>query len=325
MATVLIIEDAKEAECTLIAVVRRALDALGATGSAWLAGGVCVVGERGGVRVGCDYSPPAGGRLDLARARQIASSDAPPDLARVPALPTYRLADRRVHETFVDGLVGQIPATSWAPSGSHEPTAVPDRSALIPLRSANSVFRLEGEYWTIAHAGTVLRLKDSKGLRYVAYLLNSPGQMLRALDVVAAVHQGAAPGSGGVGQTFDSSSGPVADRQAVSEYRRRLEDVRQEIDEAKEQNDLGRAAALQGEAEWLQRQLEEACGLGGRLRGLPSMSERARQTLTKGVRSTLKRIERGNAKLASYLARHIKTGYLCGYEPDPERLISWEL
>jgi hypothetical protein len=39
-----------------------------------------------------------------------------------------------------------------------------------PVASAN-VFRREGEYWTIAYGGAAVRLHDTKGLHYIAYLL----------------------------------------------------------------------------------------------------------------------------------------------------------
>src|SRR5206468_438423 len=40
--------------------------------------------------------------------------------------------------------------------------------------AAANVFRVEGEYWTIAYEGTVARLRDAKGLHHIAYLLRHP-------------------------------------------------------------------------------------------------------------------------------------------------------
>jgi len=50
-----------------------------------------------------------------------------------------------------------------------------------------NVFRREGEYWTIAYHGTVLRLRDTKGLRYLASLLRHPGQRFAARDLISQV------------------------------------------------------------------------------------------------------------------------------------------
>ena len=46
-------------------------------------------------------------------------------------------------------------------------------------------FRQEGEYWTIIYAGTLFRLRDSKGLRYLAHLLSHPGEHIRSGDLIA--------------------------------------------------------------------------------------------------------------------------------------------
>ena len=48
-----------------------------------------------------------------------------------------------------------------------------------------NLFRREGEYWTIAYHGTVLRLRDTKGLRYLASLLRHPGERFAARDLIS--------------------------------------------------------------------------------------------------------------------------------------------
>jgi tetratricopeptide (TPR) repeat protein len=47
------------------------------------------------------------------------------------------------------------------------------------------IFRREGEYWTIAYRGTLLRLKSSVGLFHLAELLRHPGRELPAVALVA--------------------------------------------------------------------------------------------------------------------------------------------
>src|SRR5262245_39284377 len=45
-----------------------------------------------------------------------------------------------------------------------------------PPEAHDTVFRQEGDYWTLAYQGSVCRLKDLKGLHYLAFLLARPGQ-----------------------------------------------------------------------------------------------------------------------------------------------------
>lgn len=49
--------------------------------------------------------------------------------------------------------------------------------------AGGSVFRLEGEYWTIAYNGVVCRLRDTAGLSYIAHLLRRPGEKVAAAEL----------------------------------------------------------------------------------------------------------------------------------------------
>src|ERR1700722_9151483 len=64
-----------------------------------------------------------------------------------------------------------------------------DRGTAVPSvdRAGNGVFRREGEFWTIAYRGKPFRLKDSKGLGYIAHLLRHPGVEFHVLDLVGGI------------------------------------------------------------------------------------------------------------------------------------------
>ena len=56
------------------------------------------------------------------------------------------------------------------------------------VRSAQSgVFRKEGEYWTVGYGGKSSRLKDTKGLGYLAHLLRHPAVEFHVLDLVGGI------------------------------------------------------------------------------------------------------------------------------------------
>ena len=52
--------------------------------------------------------------------------------------------------------------------------------------------RQEGDYWTVEFQGAIFRLRDGKGLQYLAHLLYHPGQNFAALDLVHGVRGSAA-------------------------------------------------------------------------------------------------------------------------------------
>lgn len=62
--------------------------------------------------------------------------------------------------------------------------AFPRKAMNQELRKRRSnIFRLEGEYWTIVYDGDANRLRDSAGLRYLAYLLQRPGGKVAAAEL----------------------------------------------------------------------------------------------------------------------------------------------
>jgi hypothetical protein len=116
----------------------------------------------------------------------------------------------------------------------------------------------------------------------------------------------------------------MLDEQAKAAYRRRLSELRSELEEAKELGKVERAEQAEAEIDALTRELSRALGLGGRNRRAASPSERARQSIAKSIRSALERIAQGEAALGGLLSRCIKTGTFCSYRPEPDFPIAWE-
>jgi tetratricopeptide (TPR) repeat protein len=59
-----------------------------------------------------------------------------------------------------------------------------------------SVFRNEGEYWTVGWAGSETRLKRRRGLDYIASLLRHPGEEIAAWELIAKVEPAGLPSAG---------------------------------------------------------------------------------------------------------------------------------
>jgi tetratricopeptide (TPR) repeat protein len=210
-----------------------------------------------------------------------------------------------------------------------------DLVASVHTASATSTstgeFRKEGDFWTIAYAGTTFRLKDAKGLRYIAYLLAHPGQRFHVHDLIEAVEGSATDGrissraeSEGLSVVRDiGGSGPSIDARARSEYGTRLRDLQAELDEAERMNDLGRTELLRTEIEIVGQELTGSSGLGGRRRAQPSSAERARGVVRKNIRATLDKIRHEHPALGRDLAAAISMGYFCAYQP--EHPVFWQL
>jgi len=54
-----------------------------------------------------------------------------------------------------------------------------------------------------------------------------------------------------------------------------------------------------------------------------SHAERARLTVTKGIKAALARIARSHCTLGAHLSATVRRGYFCRYVPDPRHPITW--
>ena len=193
---------------------------------------------------------------------------------------------------------------------------------MLALRGlgGTALFRREGEFWTIAFEGAGFRLRDTKGLHYIAALLREPGRELHALDLLAVE-----PAEDALRRPPGSDAGPILDGQAKAQYRERLEDLEDELHEAERWNDRERAARASEERELLAHELAAAVGIGGRDRKAASDSERARVNVTRSIRSALERIIEHSPALGHHLEATLRTGQFCSYVPDPRVPVRWEL
>jgi tetratricopeptide (TPR) repeat protein len=191
----------------------------------------------------------------------------------------------------------------------------------------DDVFRREGDCWSIAFAGSTVRIRDLKGMHYLARMLTEPGREWHAVDL-------AQDGAGGVAvhvadpdlaTSGNSDSGEVLDAAAKEAYRRRLADIEADIEDARASADLGRLSQASGEREFLVRELSRAVGLGGRDRRIGSTSERARASVTRAIRQAITRIRQHHPALAKHLDHAVHTGTYCSYAPDPRAPVRWAL
>jgi tetratricopeptide (TPR) repeat protein len=196
------------------------------------------------------------------------------------------------------------------------------------LQARRTSFRRDGEYWSIDYEEDSFRLKDSRGLHYLARLLDEPGRELHALDLVAGVRGGEPVVHGaepGIASSPHGDTGEILDARAKAEYRRRLSELEEELEEARTFSDPERAARAEEEHDFLVRELAGAIGLGGRDRRAGSPSERARVSVTRAIRSALGRIREHSSALGDHLESTIRTGTYCSYTPDPRSPIDWHI
>jgi tetratricopeptide (TPR) repeat protein len=216
----------------------------------------------------------------------------------------------------------QVPRPSLAPVPLEPPP---------PIEPGAAGLSRAGELWSVQFEGRVVRLRDSKGLRYLAELLANPSVEVHSLQLVRGAEPAEAPARVTAGADELSLADPHAgagaalDAAAKAAYRRRLEDLREELEEAERFNDPERAARAREEIDFIGHELAAAVGLGGRDRVQSSDAERARVNVTRAIKSTIRRLRELDAGLGVELQATVHTGLFCRYEPDLRRPLRWEV
>ena len=208
------------------------------------------------------------------------------------------------------------------PRDAGTPPAAAPGAAGIPGAHApgDNAFHDAGDYWAVVFDGRAASVRDSKGLRYVSRLLAEPGREFHVLDLVARERAAGAA----IPLAAEGDAGELLDSRARAAYRRRLEEIDEDLSEAHALGDTARAEQAEEERDILLRELSRAVGLGGRTRRAGSAAERARSAVTRAVRHALARIRTRHAPLADHLDRTIRTGTYCVYLPDPRFPIVWK-
>ncbi|MGE0821617.1 MAG: AAA family ATPase [Candidatus Binatia bacterium] len=251
---------------------------------------------------------------------------------------SVRLQAQGLSEPFVSSLRPLVYSFSQSPVPS--PQSLSTLSSLQPTVSSLSqsstpnLFRPEGDYWTVSFANTTCRLKDARGLHFIAHLLQHPHQEVHVLTLItmgAEINDGPTTGPSFQDSRIPfahldehSDAGELLDPRARAAYKQRLRELREELAEAQQFHDLGRSQQLAAEIDFLTHELARAVGLGGRVRRVGSHAERARVNITRAVKIALRKISEHHPALGQHLATTIKTGTYCSYTPDIRLPITWQ-
>jgi tetratricopeptide (TPR) repeat protein len=285
--------------------------------------------------VGVDV-PALTARRDAARAKVLVAQGDPRgaalllesaidrlDPARLPWLRARLLLELAGHHAAAgdDRSAARADADAHTALGALDVAAPRARRSAVTTTDGVAVLATDGSWWTASHAGTAARLPANKGLRYLAELVAAPGVERHALDLVDRVEGVGAGGEPDRRQLGDA--GPLLDGAARSAYRRRIESLRADIDDALETGRLDEAEVLQGELDVLVMQLAQAFGLGGRDRVAGSAAERARLNVTRAIRAALRKLEEALPGAGAALDRRVRTGLYCAYLPEEGDEVRW--
>jgi hypothetical protein len=197
-------------------------------------------------------------------------------------------------------------------------TAIPDK-----------VFRLEGEFWTVAYQGKVAHLKDIAGLHYLAYLLKFPHKEIHVAELVA-VSNGLPEGAVSIPTELSprkglGHAGDMLDAKAKAAYRQRVLELRTELEDAQACHDLGREERIQAEIEFLMTEITRAVGLGWKDKQAHDVNEKIRVNVQRAIKAAIEKISAHHPELGREFTAMIRTGMYCAYTPDLRLPSPWRV
>jgi tetratricopeptide (TPR) repeat protein len=242
-------------------------------------------------------APPFVARIGYEYARHLGRTGGKPDLRTRLLDEARQIAD----DLGQRGLLGLIAAAD-----TPEIESAKRPSATVPEVPSFSLLR-EGEVWVCSCGDDSFKLKDTKGVRLLARLVAQPGASIHALDLSGTPADG----------TIDvGDAGEILDATAKAQYRRRVEELRAEIEEAQSFNDSGREERAREELEIITAELSKAFGLGGRSRRSGSAAERARVNVQRRLKDAVRRIAEQSPEAGKHLDWALETGMYCTYDPS---------
>jgi hypothetical protein len=183
-----------------------------------------------------------------------------------------------------------------------------------------NVFRLDGEKWTVRFEGVTRYLDDDTGLPYLKVLLENPGREYPPAILAIEAGEGVEPEGQLREDSLDpaglESAGPVLDKQARRECRKRLRDIEVELAEAQSRHDLGRAETLRAEKKQVEEALLSAEGLRGRPRYVSDPRKQARDRVTAAIARSRRKIAKAHPSMAAHLQAALQRGKLWSYRTE---------
>lgn len=175
-----------------------------------------------------------------------------------------------------------------------------------------ATLRPEDGVWRIDFNGTNVHVPDLKGLWHLRELVSRPREFVPALALIGASTEEPVP---------RGDAGPLLDREALRQYRRRLAELDDELDDTAVHRDAERHAKRSAERDALIAELKRATGLGGRPRRSGSPAEKVRLNVTRTIRHAITDLSTKVPELGAHLDESIVTGVSCCYEPRAN--IAW--
>jgi len=200
------------------------------------------------------------------------------------------------------------------------------------------VFKKYGSGWQIGQKSNPVLVKQIKGFEYLRVLMQSPGKEIDALEITNIVNEPPTPNKsyakmtddelGNEGLSGRNEKGTRSlnddDKKTLEVCKLGLEEVNQEITEAKSNNDTGKIGELENTKNIILSEIHKLADSDGNLkkyiRVQEDSHEKARTNVPKNIRRSLKKLRatNGGADLADFIYKRLRLSTPLSYTPESD-------
>ena len=191
--------------------------------------------------------------------------------------------------TLLDGAGEGRELPQGAPAPRSSPARKGEAAAVQP--ESKFCFHRDGDGWFVRAFGERGHFKNLKGFKYIAKLLTCPGKPVPIVELAGEesaisrrVKSDKLANTDGLTVSKRPTRQPVLDKKALKDVERKMEELKQEIEEAERHNDVARAERIRDQFEALAKQVQKDTRFDGKSRDFDSDIDSLRQSIWNAIK-----------------------------------------
>jgi len=112
------------------------------------------------------------------------------------------------------------------------------------------------------------------------------------------------------------------DNKALSQYRQKITELKDDIEEAQEFNDIETESSLREALDFIQAEIYKNTSNSGKPKNINAAEKKVKDAVSRNIRNAISKLHAKYPELASHLTAHISTGKECTYSPDKK--VHWK-
>jgi hypothetical protein len=215
-----------------------------------------------------------------------------------------------------------------------QPVNIKEMAVRKTKKEPDNIFRKRGDVWEIRFQGgkKFMLTGVNTGTEYIRYMLERPNTRIPVLDIAGSFPMDERSEDnwpldfeeGLDGFSIESpspSANPVADSQAIREYRNEIRRLLEEMETAEKTDNISEIEKLEKEIATVKKAINNAVGPNGQRKILNDPVKNAANSFRNAINRTIEKILRHDETLGEYLRENI----ICGHNPSytPLEEIKW--